>query len=263
MNRIKEKFETLKAKNKKGFVAYITAGDPRLEITHKLVHSFAELGVDFIELGIPFSDPLADGVVNQLATMRALKSGTTVQKILDLVKKIRKSSDVPLILFTYLNPILQYGLESFAKNAQKAGVDGVLTLDLPPEEAEDYKRILEKNDLNVIFLVTPTSSDERIKKIASMSSGFIYCVSRTGVTGAQKEMPKDVPEIISKIRQFSKLPIAIGFGISKPDQVKRLSQMADAVVVGSAIVQQIEENVKHPHLEKRVTSFVKKLVQAL
>lgn len=262
-NRIKEKFIQLKTEGRKGFIAYITAGDPDLKTTQSLVEQFEKIGVDLVELGIPFSDPLADGAVNQMAAARSLSAGTTVKKILDLVRKIRQRSEIPIILFTYLNPILKYGLEKFAKQAKEDGVDGILALDLPPEEAEEYQVIMKKNEIETIFLVTPTSSEERIQKIVSGTSGFIYCVSRTGVTGISSQISKDVPGLIFKIRKYSALPIAVGFGISQAAQVRQLALVSDAVVVGSAIVKKIEENLKNVHLIKRVADFVQGLAKGL
>lgn len=263
MSRIQNKFKELKNNGEKGLIAYITAGDPNLQTTLNLVKSFEEVGVDLIELGIPFSDPLADGLVNQLAATRALESGTNIIKIFDLVKTVRKKSEIPLIIFSYLNPILQYGFEKFAKDAQKAGIDGILILDLPPEEADEYKNTMQKFNLDTIFLIAPTSSDNRIEKIASLASGFIYCVSRTGVTGARGDLPVEAPALVQKIRNYSKLPVAVGFGISNPQQVKYLAKFSDAVVVGSAIVKKIEENTGRASLIKNVKSFTKNLSQVL
>ena len=263
MSRIEKKFQELKGKSEKGLIAYITAGDPDLQTTLQLVKNFEEVGVDLIELGIPFSDPLADGLVNQLAAARALESGTTIAKILDLVKTVREKSEIPLIIFTYLNPVLQYGFKKFAKDARKAGIDGILILDLPPEEAEEYKEIMTQFNLDTIFLIAPTSSDKRIEKIASLAAGFIYCVSRTGVTGARGNLPVEAPALVQKIRNFSNLPIAVGFGISNPQQVQYLSKFSDAIVVGSAIVKRIEENAGSKNLLKNVTSFTKQLSRVL
>lgn len=263
MSRIGEKFKQLKKDGRKGFIAYITAGDPTLKATSELVKVFENEGVDFIELGIPFSDPLADGLVNQLAAMRALESGTTVNKILNVVSQIRKKSEVPIILFTYLNPILKYGLQNFARHAKNAGIDGVLALDLPPEEASDYKVTMKDHGLDTIFLVAPTSTPQRIEKISKEASGFIYCVSRTGVTGIRTEIPKEVPQLVQSIQQVSDLPVAVGFGISNPEQASQLSKVADAIVVGSAIVKQIEKNIGNPQFSKNILRFIKPLVRAV
>ncbi|MBI1884453.1 MAG: tryptophan synthase subunit alpha [Chlamydiae bacterium] len=263
MSRIEKKFLELKKSGRKGLITYIAAGDPDLSKTIDLVKSFEDAGVDFVELGIPFSDPLADGAVNQMAADRALKSGTTLKKIFAAVIEIRKSVHLPIIFFTYLNPILKYGLENFAREAAQAGVDGVLALDLPPEESDEYKKLMNKHHLDTIFLVTPTSSIHRMKLIASKATGFIYCVSRTGVTGMQQEISKEVPSLIKRIKSVSDLPVAIGFGVSNGEQVRQLSKYADAVVVGSAIVKKIEENVSRSHLLGEVTNFVRDLAVGL
>jgi len=222
-------------------VAYITAGDPSVEATLKFVLALAEAGADVIELGVPFSDPLADGPTIQRASERALKSGTTLSRVIDLVRRIRLSSQVPLVLFSYYNPILQMGLEKFASAAANAGADGVLATDLTPEESEDYRRILAAHHLDTIFLGAPTSTDERLAKIAACSSGFLYLISRTGVTGAKDALPDDLPALIRRTRGVTKLPIAVGFGISLPGHVSVLGGLADAAVVGSALVSEIEK----------------------
>jgi len=197
-------------------VAYITAGDPSLEATLKYVLALAEAGADVIELGVPFSDPLADGPTIQRASERALRAGTTLAGVLELVRRIRQSSQVPLVLFSYYNPILQMGLEKFASTAASAGADGVLATDLTPEESEEYRRILQQHHLDTIFLGAPTSTDERMAKIAACSSGFLYLISRTGVTGAKDALPDDLPALLRRARSATKLPIAVGFGISLP-----------------------------------------------
>jgi tryptophan synthase alpha chain len=198
-----------------------------------------------------------------MAATRALNEGVTVKKILNLVTRIRKKSQIPIILFTYLNPILKYGFKLFAKEAKQAGVDGILILDLPPEEADEYKKIMSGNEIDTIFLVAPTSSDVRVKKAAGQASGFIYCVSRTGVTGTQQKASEEVPALVQRIRSVSSLPIAVGFGISSAEQVAALSKISDAVVVGSAIVKRIEEHVSDPHLVQHVSKFVGRLARAL
>jgi tryptophan synthase alpha chain len=241
LTRIGRQFEKLRASGELGIVAYITAGDPTLDATHEFVLALAEAGADLIELGVPFSDPLADGPTIQRASERALKSGTTLARVLDLVRRIRQSSDVPLVLFSYYNPILQMGLEKFASAASQAGADGVLATDLTPEEAEDYRRILNAHHLDTIFLAAPTSSDERLKKITACSSGFLYIISRTGVTGAKDSLPDELPALLRRARQFTDLPIAVGFGISLPGHVSVLGGLADAAVVGSALVSEIEK----------------------
>ena len=259
MNRINKKFKELKDENKKGFIAYITAGDPSLEVTEQLVAEFEKSGVDIVELGVPFSDPMADGLTNQKAAERALKNGVTLKKILDLVRKIRTKSQIPIVLFTYLNPVFRYGWIEFSKDAAEAGVDGVLVLDLPVESSLEEKKMLELDGIEMIYLLAPTSSDKRIKLIAKNAGGFIYYVSRTGVTGVKDTVEESVGPMVSKIREHSKLPVAVGFGISKPEHVKEVGKYADAVVVGSAIVKQIEKNMDNPELVSVVSNFVRSL----
>src|SRR6267378_2866199 len=239
-SRISKRFAELRASGELGIVAYIVAGDPSVEATLKFVLALAEAGADVIELGVPFSDPLADGPTIQRASERALKSGTTLSRVIDLVRRIRLSSQVPLVLFSYYNPILQMGLEKFASAAANAGADGVLATDLTPEESEAYRRILAAHHLDTIFLGAPTSTDERLAKIAACSSGFLYLISRTGVTGAKDALPDDLPALIRRTRSVTQLPIAVGFGISLPGHVSVLGGLADAAVVGSALVSEIE-----------------------
>ncbi|MGB9431286.1 MAG: tryptophan synthase subunit alpha [Candidatus Acidiferrum sp.] len=239
--RISKRFAELRATGELGIVAYITAGDPTLDATHKFVLALAEAGADVIELGVPFSDPLADGPTIQRASERALKSGATLAGVLELVRRIRQSSQVALVLFSYYNPILQMGLEKFAAAASQAGADGVLATDLTPEESEDYRRILHAHQLNTIFLAAPTSSDERLKLISGCTSGFLYIISRTGVTGAKDSLPDELPALLRRAHHFTDLPIAVGFGISLPGHVSVLGGLADAAVVGSALVSEIEK----------------------
>jgi len=249
--RISKRFAELRTSGELGIVAYITAGDPSLDATQKFVLELAETGADVIELGVPFSDPLADGPTIQRASERALKSGTTLAGVLDLVRRIRQSSppanDVPLVLFSYYNPILQMGLEKFAAAAAAAGADGVLATDLTPEESGDYRRILAAHLLDTIFLGAPTSTDERLAKIAACSSGFLYLISRTGVTGAKDALPDALPALLRRARSVTQLPIAVGFGISLPGHVSVLGGLADAAVIGSALVSEIEKaTVQNP-----------------
>jgi tryptophan synthase alpha chain len=238
--RISKRFAKLRSAGEVGIVAYITAGDPSLDATHKFVLALEEGGADIIELGVPFSDPLADGPTIQRASERALKSGASLAGVLDLVRRIRQSSQIPLVLFSYFNPILQMGLEKFAAAAAQAGADGVLATDLTPEESEDYRRILHAQNLDTIFLAAPTSTDERLKKISGCSSGFLYLISRTGVTGAKDALPDDLPALLRRTHEFTDLPVAVGFGISLPGHVSILGGLADAAVVGSALVSEIE-----------------------
>ncbi len=239
--RIAQRFAELRASGELGVVAYITAGDPSLDATLQFALALAEAGADIIELGVPFSDPLADGPTIQRASERALKSGTTLAGVIDLVRRIRQSSQIPLVLFSYYNPILQMGLEKFASTAASAGADGVLATDLTPEESEDYRRILAAHQLDTIFLGAPTSTDERLAKIAACSSGFLYLISRTGVTGAKDALPDDLPALLRRARGVTQLPIAVGFGISLPGHVSVLGGLADAAVIGSALVSEIEK----------------------
>ncbi|MGB2635159.1 MAG: tryptophan synthase subunit alpha [Candidatus Acidiferrum sp.] len=238
--RISKRFAELRATGELGIVAYITAGDPTLDATHKFVLALADAGADVIELGVPFSDPLADGPTIQRASERALKSGTTLAGVLNLVHRIRESSQIPLVLFSYYNPILQMGLEKFAAASAQAGADGVLATDLTPEESEDYRHILHAQHLDTVFLAAPTSSDERLQKISAATSGFLYVISRTGVTGAKDSLPDELPALLRRARHFTDLPIAVGFGISLPGHVSVLGGLADAAVIGSALVSEIE-----------------------
>jgi tryptophan synthase alpha chain len=238
--RISQRFGELRESGELGIIAYITAGDPSLDATHKFVLALAEAGADVIELGIPFSDPLADGPTIQRASERALKAGTTLAGVIDLVARIRQSSQVPLVLFGYYNPIFQMGLEKFAAAASSAGADGVLVTDLTLEESVDYRRILAAHHLDTVFLGAPTSTDERLSTIAAVTSGFLYLISRTGVTGAKDSLPDDLPALLRRARAITTIPIAVGFGISLPGHVSLLGGLADAAVIGSALVSEIE-----------------------
>lgn len=239
--RISRKFEELAFKSELGLVAYLTAGDPSIEGTETIVLQMVESGADVIELGIPFSDPVADGPTIQRASERALRAGTTLEKVIRLVAGLRKKADVPMVLFGYFNPILQMGLDNFAKRASAAGADGVLVTDLTPEESAEYCSAMHANGLDTIFLAAPTSTDDRLKRITEVSSGFLYVISRTGVTGAKDSLPEELPAMVRRARKFTQLPIAVGFGISVPAQVTVLGGIADAVVVGSSLVAEIEK----------------------
>ena len=239
--RIATRFAELRSKGELGIVAYITAGDPSLEATLRFVLALEQAGADVIELGVPFSDPLADGPTIQRASERALKSGTTLASVLELVRRIREASEVPLVIFSYYNPILQLGLEKFAAEAAAAGADGVLATDLTVEEADEYRGVMQRHGLDTIFLGAPTSTDERLEKIAAASSGFVYLISRTGVTGAKDALAAEVPELLRRARAVTQLPLAVGFGISQPTHVSVLGGLADAAVVGSALVAEIEQ----------------------
>src|SRR5882724_4047076 len=260
--RISRCFADLRTSGELGIVAYITAGDPSLDATLKFVLVLAEAGADVIELGVPFSDPLADGPTIQRASERALKSGTTLAGVLNLVRRIRQSSQVPLVLFSYFNPILRMGLEKFASATASAGADGVLATDLTPEESADYRRILAAHHLDTIFLGAPTSTDERLAKIAACSSGFLYLISRTGVTGAKDALPDDLPSLLRRARAVTHLPIAVGFGISLPGHVSVLGGLADAAVVGSALVSEIEKATSVESAASALASRIRSLKEA-
>lgn len=263
MNRIEECFARLKRDGQKSFIVYIGAGDPSLEKTRELALAFDQAGVDILELGVPFSDPLADGLVNQLAAQRGLESGTTPPRVLKTVSEIRKKSQIPVVLYIYFNLIHRVGMEKFIADAAKAGVDGLLVLDLPPEESDNYEALMKKHGLCHIYLVAPTTPDDRMELIVKRGSGFIYYISREGVTGMQSKVASNLAEQISKIRAHTKLPIAVGFGISNPEQARLVASEADGCVVGSAVVNQIAEHGKSPDLVKRVSTFVKSLADAV
>jgi tryptophan synthase alpha chain len=240
-SRIESRFRELRERGAKGLIVYLTAGDPSLESTGELLAALERAGADVIELGVPFSDPLADGPVIQRASERALRAGATLRKILERFPRWREAVRAPVILFSYFNPLLQYGIEQFGRDAAQAGVDGVLAVDLSPEEAEDYVKTLHAHKLDTVFLASPTSTEERLERAAKLSSGFLYLISRTGVTGERDEVAQTVPVMVERARRKTTLPLAVGFGISNPEQVRRVQEMADAAVVGSAVVHAIEE----------------------
>jgi len=241
LNRIDRCFDDLKSRNEKALVCFLTCGDPDFATTEKLVKAIVEAGADIIELGVPFSDPLADGPSIQASSYRALQNGASVRGVLDSVKSIRRDCDAPIVLMTYFNPVQKYGIERFAQDAAEAGADGVIMTDLPPEEAGEWKKAADWAKLSTIQLVAPTSTKDRIKQAAKMASGFIYCVSRTGVTGAQSEVPIELKELVATIKQATDLPVAVGFGISQPEHVRQVTKFADGAVVGSALVNIIAE----------------------
>jgi len=259
MSRIADKFQSLNKEERKALIPYITAGDPDLATTQSLIIKMAECGADIIELGVPFSDPMADGPVIQRATERALTKGTKLIDILDLVRQVRKVSQVPIVLFSYFNPLLQFGLEKLAKQASEVGIDGILVTDLSLEEAGEFLNILHKHKLDMIFLLAPTSNDERIAKVAKCASGFIYAVSRTGITGMQQRLSDTVEPLVARIRKFSNLPIAVGFGISTQEQVKEIFRQADGAVVGSRIVAEIEACTDQTKLVDTIGNLIKEL----
>ena len=263
MNRIVERFGNLRARGRKGLVIYIGAGDPDLEATHRLALAFDRAGVDVLELGVPFSDPLADGLVNQLAAQRGLESGTTPATLLAAVARIRRESEIPIVLYIYFNLLHRVGVEPFIRDAARAGVDGLLVLDLPPEESGNYEALMREAGLCNIYLVAPTTPESRIELIVKRASGFVYYVSREGVTGMQSRIADTIGEMTAKIRVHTDLPVAIGFGISSPEQAKRVAQHAEAIVVGSAVVNLIAEHGKSPDLVERVSGFVKTLAEAV
>jgi tryptophan synthase alpha chain len=257
MTRVESRFAELKAAKKKGFVAYITAGDPSLDVTYDAVLRLEDVGVDIVELGIPFSDPLADGRVNQESAARALEGGATMDKVLAMVAMLRRKTQIPLVGYTYMNPMYALGFADVTRRAAAAGFDGLLVLDLPIEEAGTYAKLFKKYNVNNIRLVTPTTPDDRIKKIVASGTGFTYCVSREGVTGMQKKLSKGATDLVRRTKSFSPLPVAIGFGISSPETARVAARAADAIVVGSAIVDRF-------HREgKRAAKWVGTLVKAV
>ena len=262
MNRIEERFQTLKTKAETAFIPYITAGDPGLEMTGEIVLDLERAGADIVELGVPFSDPVGDGVVIQEAAQRAIARGVSLRSVLNLIREIRRYSEIPILLFSYLNPILAYGFEDFARDASAAGADGVLCVDLPPEEAEDYKAALDKAGLCTVFLAAPTTPEERLDLIAKMSSGFIYYISRLGVTGEQAELSATLREEVARVERHAKKPVAVGFGISTPEQARQVGAIAEAVVVGSAIVRLIASLENDPGLPAEVEAFARNLANA-
>ena len=263
MNRIEDRFARLKRAGRKAFIVYIGAGDPTLEATRQLAFAFEEAGVDILELGVPFSDPLADGLVNQLAAQRGLEAGTTPPKVLETVAAIRKRSQIPIVLYIYFNLVHKVGLKKFITDAAQAGVDGLLVLDLPPEEGDNYEALMRKAGLCHIYLVAPTTPENRMGLIAKRGAGFIYYISREGVTGMQRQVAANLAEQVGKIRSHTTLPIAVGFGISNPEQAKLVASVADGAVVGSAVVNQIAEHGKSPELVAKVSAFVKSLGAAV
>ena len=240
-------------------VAYITAGDPTPELTPALVRALERGGAGLIELGVPFSDPVADGPVIMRAGDRALKAGTTVAKVLDIAREIRRTSEIPLLLFTYLNPVIRYGLERLAADAKAAGIDGCLLTDASVEEAGSYVEAMRKAGLDTVFLAAPTSTEKRLELVAQYSSGFVYLVSRTGVTGEQSSISASVKPLVAAVRAVTKLPLAVGFGVSRPEHVAEICQWADGVVVGSAFMRLIEEHGSSPDLEQRLEAFTRSL----
>ncbi len=260
MSPIRDAFAALKCRGRGGFIPFLTAGDPDIATTELLLIELAAAGADIIELGVPFSDPVADGETIQRASERALRKGTTVSDVLSCVSHAKQHTDVPIVLFSYFNPLLSFGRERLANEAKEAGVDAVLVTDLIPEEAQTWIEILVQRDLEPIFLVAPTTSDQRLKDIARQARGFIYAVSRAGVTGARDEMTADAKALVKRVRSVSDLPVAVGFGISTAEQVREVWRFADAAVIGSAIVSQIEKLGNSPDLVQRVGELARLLV---
>ena len=263
MSRIKEVFQNVKSKDKKALITYITVGDPHISVSREIIWQLIENGADILELGVPFSDPTADGPVIQAASQRALKTGINLTDILALAKEIRQVSQIPLILFSYYNPLFVVGAKEITQRAKKAGVDGLLVVDLPYEEADELKKYTDQADLDLIFLLAPTSNDARIKMISQKARGFLYYISMTGVTGSTLSEGQYIEKDIRRIKKYTDLPIAIGFGISTPEQAQAMGKFADGVVVGSAIVRLIEENRNSPQLLKKVGEFIAQLRRVL
>jgi tryptophan synthase alpha chain len=260
LGRIAEAFNALRSNGGSGFIPFITAGDPDLETTEQLLVELSESGATVIELGVPFSDPMADGPVIQRASERALKHGFGLDEVLAMVARVRKRITTPIILFSYFNPLMQFGVQRLAKEATQSGIDGVLVTDLTPEESSAFATELKANELDMIFLVAPTSTDARLELIAKLASGFIYAVSRAGVTGTRETVSAEAEKLVNRVRQFSGLPVAVGFGISNRSQVADVQRYADAVVVGSAIVQELERIGKGGDTAERIGKFARDLI---
>ena len=256
MSTIADKFAQLRAAGRKGFVPFVTAGDPHLRTSLDIVLTLAKSGADIIELGVPFSDPMADGPTIQASSQRALANGVTLPDILGMVREVRSETNVPIVLFSYLNPLYRYGIDRLASDAAQAGIDGVLVTDAVDEEAGEISSVLQTVDIDLISLIAPTTTDERLKRIAGGSSGFLYAVSRTGVTGARQKTSDAAETLVNRTRLISDLPIAVGFGISTAEQIADVWRYADAAVVGSAIVREIELSIKSGNTVERVRNFV-------
>jgi tryptophan synthase alpha chain len=264
MTKIGRLFERLRTEERRpALIGYLTAGDPSPDQTAGLVIALARGGVDLIELGVPFSDPIADGPVIQRAADRALCAGTTLARVLGIAREVRKHSDVPLLLFTYMNPVMRYGLSKLANDAAAAGIDGCLLTDMSVEEAEPYIGAMREHNLDTVFLAAPTSTDRRLQLVAKYSSGFVYLVSRTGVTGEQQQLSESAMPLIERMRKVTDLPLAMGFGISTPEQVRQVGALADGVVVGSAIVRTIEKSGSDPALPGTLEAFTRSLAGGL
>jgi len=262
-SRIDTTFARLKKTRQAAFVSYLCAGDPSLERTPDLIVALEDAGADIIELGIPFSDPVADGVVNQMAADRALRAGASTRGVLHMIEKIRQRSDLPIVLFTYLNPVYAYGFEAFHRDAASAGADGILALDLPPDEAARNTECQHHEGLQQIRLIAPTTPEERIPLLTKSAEGFIYYVSREGVTGVQDALAEGLDAQVATVRQHTEVPICVGFGIHKPEQAASVARAADGVVIGSALVRVVEEYGDSPELPQRLHDFTKPLAEAI
>jgi len=264
LNRIDAKFDELKQQKKTAFIPYICGGDPNIDITYKLVLALDRTGADIIELGVPFSDPIADGPTIQKASERALKNKVTLDQLLELVADLRMETQVPIVLMGYYNPIFVMGIDTFFAKSRSVGVDGVIIPDLPIEESNPIKKIAKQYDIKVIFLVAPTSNVERMKKIAKSGNGFIYCVSVTGVTGIRQNVSNELEPMITELRRHTETPVCVGFGISNPEQAKSVAELADGVVVGSAIINHIESNLgNEADIVQSVSRFSAELIQGI
>jgi tryptophan synthase alpha chain len=262
MSSISDAFSELKRSNRGAFIPFIVAGDPDMETTELLLIELAKAGADIIELGVPFSDPVADGTVIQHASERALKNGVTLSDALKCVSNAKQQIEVPIVLFSYLNPLLKFGRDRLPAEARRAGIDAVLITDLISEEAGPWIEALHHHEIDLIFLAAPTTSDERLTRIAGQASGFIYAVSRAGVTGARNDMPRDAERLVKRLRAVSDLPIAVGFGISTAEQVRQVWRFADAAVIGSTLVSRLEELADSPDLVARVGEFARSLLES-
>ncbi len=260
MNRIREKFFQHKARGEKGFIPFVTAGDPSLDVSLDIILKLAELGASIIEIGVPFSDPMADGPTIQRSSERALRNGTTLSDILSNIETVRQKTEVPIVLFSYLNPLLRFGFDHLADEAARIGIDGILITDVVGDEATEIAKDLNAKGIDLISLVAPTTTDERLEKICAAASGFIYAVSRAGVTGVRERTSAEAEKLVQRTRQFTDLPVAVGFGISTPEQIADVWRYADAAVVGSAIVAEIEQCTTPAEAPKKVEEFVKGLI---
>ncbi|MBN1381770.1 MAG: tryptophan synthase subunit alpha [Deltaproteobacteria bacterium] len=263
MGRIEDKLQYLKAKNEKALIFYLTAGDPGLDVMEALIYGLERAGADILEVGVPFSDPTADGPVIQAASQRALKNKTTLSGILHLIEKVRRKSDIPIVLFGYYNPVFIYGCRKFAKRAEEAGVDGLLIVDLPFEESPELRRYTDACGIDFISLIAPTTNNDRIKAIAAQSGGFLYYISITGVTGTAKPKPADVKKEVHRIKRITSLPVVVGFGITTPKEASAIAPLADGIVVGSALVKLIEENSRRADLIKKAEKFAADFKKAI